>query len=71
MDREGPAHLDERVQAGRQVEELIAAHVDDLAAAGVCWPVLDDVPGVSRKAAREAHVRRHARGEQQRAAALP
>jgi hypothetical protein len=58
--REGLARLDELVQTRRQVEELIAAQVDDLAAAAVSWPSIADVLGVSRQAARQAHTRRHA-----------
>ena len=51
--------LDELVRARRQVEEQIAAQVDDLAAAGTSWPVIAEVLGVSRQAARQAHYRRH------------
>ena len=54
--------LDELVQARRQVEEQIAARVDDLAAAGTSRPVIAEVLGVSRQAARQAHHRRHSAG---------
>ena len=58
--REGLVRLDELVQARRQVEEQIDAQVDRLAAADVTWPAIADVLGVSRQAARQAHVRRRA-----------
>jgi hypothetical protein len=64
--REGLAHLDGLVQARRQVEEQIEAHVADLAAAGVPWPAIADVLGVSRQAVRQAHLRRRATTEGQR-----
>jgi len=58
--REGLARLEELVQARRQIEVQIDGQVDNLAAAGVSWPVLADVLGVSRQAVRQAHVRRRA-----------
>jgi hypothetical protein len=64
--REGLAHLDELVQARRHVEEQIEAHVADLAAAGVPWPAIADVLGVSRQAVRQAHLRRRTTTEAQR-----
>lgn len=64
--REGLAHLDELVQTRRRVEEQIDAHVEDLAAAGVSWPAIADVLGVSRQAARQAHLRRRTNTEAQK-----
>lgn len=51
--------LAELVTARREVEEMVAAQVDVLAAAGTPWPVIAQVLGVSRQAARQAHQRRH------------
>lgn len=65
---DGLEQLGKLVEARRTVNEAIAAQVDDLAAAGVSWPVIADVLGVSRQAARQAHARRHATTSQRPAA---
>lgn len=42
----------------RSIDTQITAEIDALADAGVSWPVIAEILGVSRQAARQAHTRR-------------
>jgi hypothetical protein len=54
------------VDQARRLREDLDGELDRLAAAGVGWPAIAAVLGVSRQAVRQRHARRHGRGDGRR-----